>query len=138
MAKKKKLKNSKVAEITWKAIGIITVILFIFVTVRLALSIKNDWKYVFGGTAQAQAMEYEIEEEPLTLALYSEGTETPEETPDEETDAPEQSEEEKTTVGDYIDQKGEDIANLITSETGIAVSGGAVLIVLALIFLLKK
>ena len=134
---KKKLKNSKVAEITWKAIGIITVILFIFVTVRLALYIKNDWKYVFGGTAQAQAMEYEIEE-PLTLALYSEGTETPEETPDEEMDAPEQSEEEKTTVGDYIDQKGEDIANLITSETGIAVSGGAVLIVLALIFLLKK
>ena len=135
---KRKLKNSKVAQISWKAIGIITVVLFLIVTVSFALSIKNDWEYVFGRTAQAQAMEYEIEEEQPTLALYSEETETPEETPDEETDAPEQSEEEKTSVGDYIDQKGEDISNLIKSETGIAISGGAVLIGLALIFLLKK
>lgn len=131
--------KNNLADSIWRMIGLIAVLLFLAVVIKGALLIKDDFKEVISSpTAKGQAVEI-VEIEQPSVSFFAIGIEEPgEETPGEEPDAPEQSEDEKTSIGDYVDKKGEEIANIITSETGIAVSGGAVLVVLALIFILRK
>lgn len=136
MAKKP---NHKLANTLWSIIGILLVLTFALVVVRGAVAIKDSWKDVKDSifsahVVEAQAMTYS-EDELLEETLPEE---TPESDEDSSSEEDKESEEDKTTIGEMIDKKGEDLANIINAETGLALSGGAVLIGVVIIFLIKK
>lgn len=151
MAKKRRYKLS---QILWSITGCLLVLIFSLVVVRFAFFIRNNISDVKDSISSvhvvhAQAMTYSDETPEVEIIDENEQTLPEEETPttDENVsteegenveETPEQSEEEKTTVGDFVDKKGEEIAGLINAETGLAVTGGSVLLVLALVFILKK
>ena len=129
MAKKP---NHKLSKTLWSIIGLLLVLTFSLVLVRGALAIRSSWKDVIGSFSSAHV----VEAQAMT---YSEDELLEETTPEEESKEEEsESEEEKSTIGDMIDKKGEDIANVINAETGLALTGGSVLIAIAVVFFVKK
>ena len=124
-------KKPSTAKKLWSIIGLLLILTFVLVIVRGALAIRSSWKDVLGSSSA-----HVVEAQAMT---YSEDELLEETTPEEESTTEDtEQEEEKTTIGDMIDKKGEDIANVINAETGLALTGGSVLIAIAVVFFVKK